>query len=64
VTPVVTVTNGTIAVQTLSKIESENTWRLVLDVIPVPGTTMELSAHVAGYGRKLTENWLYQWVTA
>jgi periplasmic glucans biosynthesis protein len=64
VTPVVTVSNGSIAVQTLSKIESENTWRLVLDVIPVPGTTMELSAHVAGYGRKLTENWLYQWVTA
>lgn len=61
---VVTIAGGEIVVQTLSKIEANNVWRLVLDVRPEPGATVELVAHVAGYGRKLTENWLYQWVTA
>lgn len=62
--PMVAISGGSIAVQTLSKIEGPNIWRLVLDVLPETGETVELSAHVAGYGRKLTENWLYQWVTA
>lgn len=64
VTPVVAVTGGSIAVQTLSKIEGPNTWRLVIDVLPETNQAVELVAHVAGYGRKLTENWLYQWVIA
>lgn len=62
--PKVVISGGTIAVQTLSKIEGPNIWRLVLDVLPEANATVELTAHVAGYGRKLTENWLYQWVTA
>lgn len=62
IAPVVTVSHGTITVQTLSKIESQDIWRLVIDVVAQPGETVELSAHVAGYGRKLTETWLYQWV--
>ena len=62
--PVVTVKGGEIAVQTLSKIEGTDVWRLVLDVVPQGGATVEFVAHVAGYGRKLTETWVYQWVTA
>ncbi len=62
--PVASISGGTISVKTLSKIEGLNVWRLVLDVLPNSGETIELRAHVAGFGRKLTENWLYQWVTA
>lgn len=64
ITPVVSVSAGTILVTTLSKIEGHGIWRLVIDIVARPGETVELSAHVAGYGRKLTENWLYQWVVA
>jgi len=62
--PVVSVKGGDIAVQTLSKIEGTDTWRLVLDILPQDGATVEFVAHVAGFGRKLTETWVYQWVTA
>jgi glucans biosynthesis protein len=62
--PIVSVSGGTIAVQTLSKIDGHNIWRLVADVMPNNGETVELRAHVAGFGRKLTENWFYQWVPA
>jgi glucans biosynthesis protein len=60
---VATVQGGEIVVQTLSRVEATGVWRLVLDVRPEPGATVELGAHVAGYGRKLTEHWLCQWVT-
>jgi len=36
----------------------------VLDVSTPAGSTVELGAHVTGYGRKLSETWLYQWVSA
>jgi glucans biosynthesis protein len=62
--PVVSISGGTIAVQTLSRIDGPDVWRLVIDVLPDAGEIVELRAHIAGYGRKLTENWLYQWVTA
>jgi glucans biosynthesis protein len=61
---VVTISGGQISVQTLSKIEDVNIWRLVMDVLPDTGATVELVAHIAGYGRKLSENLQYQWVTA
>lgn len=61
---VVTIAGGKIAVQTLSKIEGLEIWRLVIDILPEADATVELVAHIAGYGRKLSENWLYQWVTA
>jgi glucans biosynthesis protein len=64
VEPIVTVSGGQITVLTLSKIDSVATWRMVIDVLPESGRTVELVAHVAGYGRKLSENWLYQWVIA
>ena len=62
--PIATVSGGQITVKTLSKLPENNIWRLVLDVLPDSGKTVELNAHVAGYGRKLTENWIYQWVIA
>ncbi|MEI4471564.1 glucan biosynthesis protein [Frigidibacter sp. MR17.24] len=61
-TPVVNVGGGEVIHQALSKIEGKKIWRLVIDVRGRQGGVTELVAHVAGYDRKLTENWLYQWV--
>lgn len=61
---VTSVAGGEIVTSTLAKIPGTGIWRLVLDVAGASGTTVELVAHVSGYGRKLTENWLYQWVVA
>ncbi|MDT8856406.1 glucan biosynthesis protein G [Paracoccaceae bacterium Fryx2] len=63
-TPVTSVQNGQIVTTVLEKIEGTPIWRLVLDVSAASGATVELGAHVAGYGRKLTETWLYQWINA
>ena len=60
--PVVTVTNGAAEVATLHKIEGTDIWRLVLDVSAEHGVVCEMSAHVAGYDRKLTEIWMCQWM--
>ncbi len=62
VKPVVTVTNGKAEVMTLHRVEGTDIWRLVVDIASEPGAVCELSAHVAGYGRKLTEIWMFQWV--
>ena len=62
VQPVVTVSNGKIVTQTLFKVTGTDIWRLVLDVNAQAGSVVELTAHIAGYGRKLTEIWLYQWM--
>ncbi len=61
---VVNIRDGEIVTQTLSAIGGTGVWRLVLDLAAEPGATVELTAHLAGYGRKLTELWLYQWVVA
>lgn len=61
---VTSVQGGEIVTQTLAPIAGTDVWRLVLDVSAEAGATVELSAHVAGYGRKLSELWLYQWVVA
>ncbi|MGV8985813.1 MAG: glucan biosynthesis protein [Cypionkella sp.] len=63
VKPVVTIANATLAGTTLEKIEGTDTWRLVLDVSADQGAIVELSAHIAGYDRRLTEMWLFQWVS-
>lgn len=60
--PVVTISGGQLDVVTLSKVAEAGVWRLVLDVASEPGSVVELSAHIAGYGRKLSEVWLFQWV--
>ena len=56
--------NGEIVTKVLSRNTTDGIWRLVLDVRPTGGDTVELAAHIAGYGRKLTETWLYQWIHA
>lgn len=61
---VVTIAGGEIAHQALSEIPGTDFWRLVLDISAAPASTVELGAHITGYGRKLSENWLYQWVNA
>jgi glucans biosynthesis protein len=60
--PVVTVSHGKIVTKTLFKVPGSDIWRLVLDVSAQSGSVVELTAHIAGYGRKLTEIWLYQWM--
>ncbi|GLS87001.1 glucans biosynthesis protein G [Cypionkella aquatica] len=60
----VTINGGEIVHQALSEIPGTDFWRLVLDITVAPGMTVELGAHITGYGRKLSENWLYQWVSA
>lgn len=62
VEPVVTATNGKVDVVTLHKIEGTDIWRLVADIASETGAVCELSAHVAGYDRKLSEIWMFQWV--
>ncbi|MBC7138971.1 MAG: glucan biosynthesis protein G [Defluviimonas sp.] len=62
VSAVVNVTGGEAVTTTLSKIDGTRIWRLVADVRGRPGSVTELVAHIAGYDRKLTEIWLYQWV--
>lgn len=61
---VTSVQHGEIVSSTLEHIEGADVWRLVMDVASERGATVELSAHLAGYGRKLTEIWLYQWINA
>ena len=62
VEPVVTVSGGEIASLVLKKIDGTNIWRLVIDVTVAGGQAIELVAHVRGYGQRLTETWLYQWM--
>ncbi|MGO4916150.1 glucan biosynthesis protein [Pseudogemmobacter sp. W21_MBD1_M6] len=61
---VTTVSDGKIVTSTLSKIPGTGVWRLVLDVSGAEGETVELGAHVSGYGQKMTETWLYQWIVS
>lgn len=60
--PVITVAGGKADVVTLSKLPDSDIWRLVIDVASEQGALVEISAHIAGYGRKLTEIWTFQWV--
>lgn len=62
VEPVITVSNGKLLGQTLEKLPDGKTWRLVIDAGAGEGAVVELGAHVAGFDRKLTETWLYQWI--
>ena len=68
--PIVSASAGRIDTVVLFKVPESETiaeigsgiWRLVIDIDGGDEPLIELSAHVAGYGRKLSEIWLYQWV--
>ncbi|MFC2968611.1 glucan biosynthesis protein [Acidimangrovimonas pyrenivorans] len=60
-TPTVTASKGKILRHALSKLPGGEGWRLVFDLSAPKGTIIELTAVIEGYGRSLTETWLYQW---
>ncbi|WP_371742161.1 glucan biosynthesis protein [Pseudoruegeria sp. HB172150] len=62
VTPNVSMLRGEVAEVVLSRIDETGAWRLVIEASADSGTTAELKAGLTGYGRELTETWLYQWV--
>lgn len=59
--PVITLSAGEVIASTLEPLEGPGIWRLVLDVQAPGEPVVELTAHLAGYGQKLSETWLYQW---
>lgn len=61
---IVTCDGGLLRGQVLDALPEGASWRLVLDVEASAGRTVELTAHLAGGGRRLSETWLYQWVPA
>lgn len=63
VIPVVTTSAGEISDMVLHKIDdAPRRWRLFFDVDGQDADLIELTAHVAGEDRKLTEVWLFQWL--
>lgn len=64
VEPIVTLTGGELLGTTLEKINGTDIWRLVIEAGAADGAIVEMGAHIAGYDRKLTETWLYQWINA
>lgn len=59
---VVNVARGEVVSQDLSRIGVADLWRLAIDVTAEKGSTVELTAHVEGYGRRLSETWAFQWI--
>ncbi len=59
--PVITLSAGEILAQSLERLDTPGVWRLVVDVTAPGEAVVELTAHLAGFGRKLSETWLYQW---
>ncbi|MCA0962408.1 glucan biosynthesis protein [Salipiger bermudensis] len=62
VEPEITVQQGSVTQTSLSRISGTDIWRLVIDVEGEPKSAVELKASLRGYGRTLTETWLYQWI--
>lgn len=62
VSGVVNVSNGEIVQQHVQYVSEKSIWRLFIDVSAEEGTIVEMSAHLAGEGRKLSEDWVYQWL--
>lgn len=60
--PVVHASGGEIVETVLSRVIGTDIWRLVIEATAAPGALVEMRAEVAGYGRTLTETWLYQWI--
>ncbi|EAU43503.1 glucan biosynthesis protein, partial [Salipiger bermudensis] len=62
VVPEITVQQGSVTQTSLSRISGTDIWRLVIDVEGETRSAVELRASLKGYGRTLTETWLYQWI--
>lgn len=58
------VSGGVLKVATVSRIEANGVWRVVLDVEVHANELVELKAYLVSEGRQLTETWLYQWRAA
>jgi glucans biosynthesis protein len=61
--PKVTVLRGELTQAILSPVSGTDLWRLVIEAVPGSQGSMELQAALSGYGRTLSETWLYQWVS-
>ncbi|MEM6324159.1 MAG: glucan biosynthesis protein G [Pseudomonadota bacterium] len=62
-TPVVTASAGILSGVVLHRVDgAAATWRLIIDIDGQDAPLIELSAHIAGFNRKLSETWLFQWV--
>ncbi|MEM9797883.1 MAG: glucan biosynthesis protein [Pseudomonadota bacterium] len=61
VVPRITVTGGAVAEAVLFKVGPTGIWRLVFDVEP-EGEVVEMIAHVEGFGQRLSETWMFQWL--
>jgi glucans biosynthesis protein len=64
VEPVVNVANAELLGIVIQKIPGTDIWRGIIDVRAEPGAIVEMALHVAGFGQRLTEDWLYQWINA
>ena len=53
--------NAEIVHSSLSRIEANGAWRLVLDVRPEGDSPAEFSAFLSHRGTRISETWLYQW---
>ena len=62
VSPVIAVNGGEVVDSALFKVPEAGVWRLSFDVEPAIQGPVELMAHVEGYGQRLSETWLYQWI--
>lgn len=62
VSPMVSVASGELTSATVQYIAETGVWRVVIDVTAADDAVVELSVHLAGFGRKLSEDWLFQWI--
>lgn len=58
---VVKANNAEIVHSSLSRVEANGVWRLVVDLKPGGSAPVELSASLSHEGTRISEIWLYQW---
>lgn len=64
ITAVADANGGTILQTAVFKVDANGHWRLAMDVKMGSSKLVELNVHLAGYGQRLSETWLYQWRVA
>ncbi len=62
VSAVIAADGASVVDQGLYKVAETGGWRLNFDLQRESGDPVELMAHITGYGGRLSETWLYQWV--